>query len=69
MLLLSVVLSDPVVSSPLTVAPSPDLQVLKLQQAVQKAAPHGGEGRLLRKAREQRDKRNRQVGRLGKGPH
>ncbi|KAM9497905.1 serine/threonine-protein kinase 36 isoform 2-T3 [Salvelinus alpinus] len=56
------VLSDPVVSSPLTVAPSPDLQVLKLQQAVQKAAPHGGEGRLLRKAREQRDKRNRQVG-------
>uniref|UniRef100_A0A674ECE2 non-specific serine/threonine protein kinase n=1 Tax=Salmo trutta TaxID=8032 RepID=A0A674ECE2_SALTR len=63
------VLSDPVVSSPLTVAPSPDLQVLKLQQAVQKAAPHGGEGRLLRKAREQRDKRNRQVGRLGKGPH
>uniref|UniRef100_A0A8C7RPQ9 non-specific serine/threonine protein kinase n=1 Tax=Oncorhynchus mykiss TaxID=8022 RepID=A0A8C7RPQ9_ONCMY len=63
------VLSDPVVSSPLTVAASPDLQVLKLQQAVQKAAPHGGEGRLLRKAREQRDKRNRQVGRLGKGPH
>uniref|UniRef100_A0A4W5Q154 non-specific serine/threonine protein kinase n=1 Tax=Hucho hucho TaxID=62062 RepID=A0A4W5Q154_9TELE len=61
------VLSDPVVSSPLTVAPSPDLQVLKLQQAAQKAAPHGGEGRLLRKAREQRDKRNRQVGRLGKG--
>uniref|UniRef100_A0A8C7KDJ5 non-specific serine/threonine protein kinase n=1 Tax=Oncorhynchus kisutch TaxID=8019 RepID=A0A8C7KDJ5_ONCKI len=60
------VLSDPVVSSPLTVAASPDLQVLKLQQAVQKAAPHGGEGRLLRKAREQRDKRNRQVGRLGK---
>ncbi|XP_055798915.1 serine/threonine-protein kinase 36 isoform X2 [Salvelinus fontinalis] len=56
------VLSDPVVSSPLTVPPSPDLQVLKLQQAVQKAAPHGGEGRLLRKAREQRDKRNRQVG-------
>uniref|UniRef100_A0A8C8EYK5 non-specific serine/threonine protein kinase n=1 Tax=Oncorhynchus tshawytscha TaxID=74940 RepID=A0A8C8EYK5_ONCTS len=54
------VLSDPVVSSPLTVAASPDLQVLKLQQAVQKAAPHGGEGRLLRKAREQRDKRNRQ---------
>ncbi|XP_029525927.1 serine/threonine-protein kinase 36 isoform X4 [Oncorhynchus nerka] len=56
------VLSDPVVSSPLTVAASPDLQVLKLQQAVQKAAPHGGEGRLLHKAREQRDKRNRQVG-------
>ncbi|XP_064836835.1 serine/threonine-protein kinase 36 isoform X4 [Oncorhynchus masou masou] len=56
------VLSAPVVSSPLTVAASPDLQVLKLQQAVQKAAPHGGEGRLLRKAREQRDKRSRQVG-------
>ncbi|XP_041750461.1 serine/threonine-protein kinase 36 isoform X2 [Coregonus clupeaformis] len=56
------VLSDPVASSPLTVAPSLDLQTRKLQQAAQKAAPHGGEGRLLRKAREQRDKRSRQVG-------
>ncbi|CAB1315822.1 unnamed protein product [Coregonus sp. 'balchen'] len=38
------VLSDPVASSPLTVAPSLDLQARKLQQAAQKAAPHGGEG-------------------------
>ncbi|XP_010868724.2 serine/threonine-protein kinase 36 isoform X2 [Esox lucius] len=59
-----VVLSDPGASSPLTVIPSPDVQALKLQQAAQKTVPRGGEGRLLRKAGEQRDKykRNRQVG-------
>ncbi|KAJ7996186.1 hypothetical protein DPEC_G00234440 [Dallia pectoralis] len=57
------VLSDPGASSPLTVTLSPGVQALKLQQAAQKTVPRAGEGRLLRKAREQRDndKRNRQV--------
>ncbi|KAL0993786.1 hypothetical protein UPYG_G00113920 [Umbra pygmaea] len=56
------VLSDPGASSPLTVTPSPDIQALKLQQAAQKTAPCGGGVRLLRKVREQKDVKKRQVG-------
>ncbi|KAG7484014.1 hypothetical protein MATL_G00044670 [Megalops atlanticus] len=50
------VLSDASFNNPLTVSPSPDQQALKLQQAKEKAVPRCGEGKLLRKAREQRDK-------------
>nr|XP_015192821.1 PREDICTED: serine/threonine-protein kinase 36 isoform X2 [Lepisosteus oculatus] len=50
------VLSDEETDSPLTVSLSPDLQALKLQQAKEKAAPHCGEQRLLRKAREQQER-------------
>ncbi|XP_072548891.1 serine/threonine-protein kinase 36 [Salminus brasiliensis] len=58
-----VVLSDESSSSPLTVMPSPDVQALKQQQAAKKAVPRSGEGKLLRRAKEQRDKerRSRQV--------
>ncbi|XP_036436912.1 serine/threonine-protein kinase 36 [Colossoma macropomum] len=57
-----IVLSDEGSSSPLTVTPSPDVQALKQQQAVAKSVPRSGEGKLLRRAKEQRDKgrRNRQ---------
>ncbi|XP_030648798.1 serine/threonine-protein kinase 36 [Chanos chanos] len=55
------VLSDEGGSSPLTVTPTPDMQALKQQQVAEKTAPHGGESRLLRKAKERREeeKRNR----------
>ncbi|KAL6463797.1 hypothetical protein MHYP_G00281880 [Metynnis hypsauchen] len=57
-----IVLSDEGSSSPLTVIPSPDVQALKQQQAATKSVPRSGEGKLLRRAKEQRDKgrRNRQ---------
>ncbi|XP_040007467.1 serine/threonine-protein kinase 36 [Xiphias gladius] len=53
------VLSDTNVFSPLTVTPSPDMLVLKLQQVAAKTVPNSGESRLLRKAREQRDNSSR----------
>ncbi|XP_016380274.1 serine/threonine-protein kinase 36 [Sinocyclocheilus rhinocerous] len=43
-------------SNPLTVPPSPDLQALKHQQAAEKTTARSGEGKLLRKARELREK-------------
>ncbi|XP_035482236.2 serine/threonine-protein kinase 36 isoform X1 [Scophthalmus maximus] len=49
------VLSDTNVFSPLTVAPSPDMMALKLQQVAAKTVPPAGECIFLRKAREQRD--------------
>uniref|UniRef100_A0A8C1APQ4 non-specific serine/threonine protein kinase n=2 Tax=Cyprinus carpio carpio TaxID=630221 RepID=A0A8C1APQ4_CYPCA len=48
--------SDEGSSNPLTVPPSPDLQALKHQQAAEKTTARGGEGKLLRKARELREK-------------
>ncbi|XP_050966613.1 serine/threonine-protein kinase 36 [Labeo rohita] len=48
--------SDEVSSNPLTVPPSPDLQALKHQQAAEKTTARSGEGKLLRKARELREK-------------
>ncbi|MBN3309511.1 STK36 kinase, partial [Amia calva] len=50
------VLSDSGSDNPLTEPPSPDVKALKLQQMKEKAAPRSGEGRLLRKAREQQDR-------------
>ncbi|XP_043094292.1 serine/threonine-protein kinase 36 isoform X2 [Puntigrus tetrazona] len=48
--------SDEHSSNPLTVSPSPDLQALKHQQAAEKTTARSGEGKLLRKARELREK-------------
>lgn len=56
---LLVVLKDEGSSSPLTVTPSPDVQAQRQQQAAEKTAPSTGESKLLRKAREQRDKERR----------
>lgn len=58
------VMSDPSAFSPLTVTPSPDVQALKRQQVVEKTAPHSGESKLLRKARQLRnnDKESKEVG-------
>ncbi|XP_062391818.1 serine/threonine-protein kinase 36 [Sardina pilchardus] len=53
------VLSDEGSSSPLTVTPSPDVQAQKQLQTAERTAPSAGESRLLRKAREQRDKERR----------
>ncbi|KAJ8386594.1 hypothetical protein AAFF_G00168260 [Aldrovandia affinis] len=50
------VLSDNSSDSPLTVIPSLDQQALKLKQTKEKATPRCGEGKLLRKARNLRDK-------------
>ncbi|XP_048839646.1 serine/threonine-protein kinase 36 isoform X1 [Brienomyrus brachyistius] len=50
------VLADSSPDNPLTVTPSPDLQALKMKQVKERTAPRSGEGRLLRKAREQRAK-------------
>lgn len=63
MLCALVVVSDEVSSNPLTVPPSPDLQALKHQQAAEKTTARSGEGKLLRKARELREKEkiNRRV--------
>ncbi|XP_051526309.1 serine/threonine-protein kinase 36-like isoform X2 [Myxocyprinus asiaticus] len=51
-------------SNPLTIPPSPDVQALKQQQAAEKKTAHSGEGKLLRKARELREKErnNRLIG-------
>ncbi|KAL4608625.1 serine/threonine-protein kinase 36 isoform X1 [Arapaima gigas] len=51
-----VVLPDSGSDNPLTVTPNPGLQALRLQQAKEKAAPHGLEGKLLCKAWERREK-------------
>lgn len=48
--------SDEGSSNPLTVPASPDLQALKHQQAAEKKMARSGEGKLLRKARELREK-------------
>uniref|UniRef100_A0A671QTX3 non-specific serine/threonine protein kinase n=1 Tax=Sinocyclocheilus anshuiensis TaxID=1608454 RepID=A0A671QTX3_9TELE len=48
--------SDEGSSNPLTVPPSLDLQALKHQQAAEKTTARGGEGKLLCKARELREK-------------
>ncbi|XP_035383481.1 serine/threonine-protein kinase 36 isoform X2 [Electrophorus electricus] len=58
-----IVLSDEGSSSPLTVTPSPDLQALKRLQAAKKSAPHSGESKLLRRAREQwaKEQKSRQA--------
>ncbi|XP_031428323.1 serine/threonine-protein kinase 36 isoform X2 [Clupea harengus] len=53
------VLSDEGSSSPLTIIPSPDVQAQRQLQAAEKTAPSQGESKLLRKAREQRDKERR----------
>lgn len=50
------VVSDEGSSNPLTVTPSPDVQALKQQQAAEKTTARSGEGKLLRKARELREK-------------
>ncbi|XP_029030354.1 serine/threonine-protein kinase 36 [Betta splendens] len=52
------VLSD-TSDSPLTVTPTPDMLALKLQQVAAKTVPTVAGGKLLRKAREQRDDSNR----------
>uniref|UniRef100_A0A8C2KHA7 non-specific serine/threonine protein kinase n=1 Tax=Cyprinus carpio TaxID=7962 RepID=A0A8C2KHA7_CYPCA len=49
-------LTDEGSSNPLTVPPSPDLQAQKHQQAAEKTTGRSGEGKLLRKARELREK-------------
>ncbi|XDV20856.1 hypothetical protein PO909_026070 [Leuciscus waleckii] len=50
------IVSDEGSSNPLTVPPSPDRQALKHQQAAEKTTARNGEGKLLRKARELRQK-------------
>ncbi|XP_016144879.1 serine/threonine-protein kinase 36 [Sinocyclocheilus grahami] len=55
-LVLPIVVSEEGSSNPLTVPPSPDLQALKHQQAAEKTTARSGEGKLLRKARELREK-------------
>lgn len=63
MLFALTVVSDEGSSNPLTVPPSPDVQALKHQQAAEKTTVRSGEGKLLRKARELREKEktNRRV--------
>ncbi|XP_076867958.1 serine/threonine-protein kinase 36 isoform X2 [Brachyhypopomus gauderio] len=51
-----IMLSDDGSSSPLTVTPSPDVKALKDLQAAEKTAPRSGESKLLRRAKEHRDK-------------
>ncbi|XP_034539364.1 serine/threonine-protein kinase 36 isoform X2 [Notolabrus celidotus] len=53
------VLTDTTSYIPLTVTPSPDTLALKLQQVAEKTVPIFGEGRLLRKVREQTEAGNR----------
>ncbi|KAF7655842.1 hypothetical protein LDENG_00049560 [Lucifuga dentata] len=53
------VLPDTSIFRPLTVTPSPDMLARKLQQVAEKTVPKSGEGRLLRKAREQSDSSTR----------
>lgn len=48
--------SDEGSSNPLTVPPSPDVQALKHQQVAEKTTVRSGEGKLLGKARELREK-------------
>lgn len=61
------IVSDEGSSNPLTVTPSPDVQALKKQQAAEKATGRSGEGKLLRKARELREKeRNNRLEIAGK---
>ncbi|XP_057177313.1 serine/threonine-protein kinase 36 isoform X2 [Triplophysa rosa] len=61
------IVSDEGSSNPLTVTPSPDVQALKQQQAAEKTTARSGEGKLLRKARELREKeRNNRLEIAGK---
>lgn len=61
------IVSDEGSSNPLTVPPSPDVQALKQQQAAEKTTARSGEGKLLRKARELREKeRNNRLEIAGK---
>ncbi|XP_067294921.1 serine/threonine-protein kinase 36 [Pseudorasbora parva] len=50
------IVSDKGSNNPLTIPASPDLQALKHQQAAEKKTARSGEGKLLRKARELREK-------------
>lgn len=52
---------------PLTEVPSPDVLALKHQQAATKSAPTSGESALLRKYREEEQKRDREKGAAGGG--
>ncbi|XP_058239912.1 serine/threonine-protein kinase 36 isoform X2 [Hemibagrus wyckioides] len=45
--------------SPLTIMPSPDIQAMKQQQVAEKSAPRSGEGKLLRRARDLYDKKQK----------
>ncbi|XP_033851762.3 serine/threonine-protein kinase 36-like isoform X1 [Acipenser ruthenus] len=54
------IVSDDKTDSPLTVQPSSDLLALKLRQATEKASPHTGEGRIVRKAREHMEQAKKQ---------
>lgn len=51
---------DTSISRPLTAAPSPDTLALKHQQAAAKAVPTSRESALLRKYRQQENKRDRE---------
>ncbi|XP_051949936.1 serine/threonine-protein kinase 36 isoform X2 [Xyrauchen texanus] len=59
--------SDEGSSNPLTVPPSPEVQALKQQQAAEKTTAHSGEGKLLRKARELREKERNNRLEIGSG--
>ncbi|XP_041098225.1 serine/threonine-protein kinase 36 isoform X2 [Polyodon spathula] len=54
------IVSDDKTDSPLTMQLSSDLQALKLRQAREKASPHTGEGRIVRKAREHMEQAKKQ---------
>ncbi|MCI4394423.1 hypothetical protein PGIGA_G00168430 [Pangasianodon gigas] len=54
-----IVLPDEGSCSPLTITPSPDIQAMKQQQVAEKSAPRSGEGKLLRRARDMQDKKQK----------
>ncbi|KAK3509495.1 hypothetical protein QTP70_035151, partial [Hemibagrus guttatus] len=54
-----IVLPDEGSCSPLTIMPSPDVQAMKQQQVAEKSAPRSGEGKLLRRARDLHDKKQK----------
>ncbi|KAM9440657.1 serine/threonine-protein kinase 36 isoform 1-T3 [Clarias gariepinus] len=54
-----IVLPDEGSCSPLTIMPSPIIQAMKQQQVAEKSVPRSGESKLLRKAREMQDKKQK----------
>ncbi|XP_046695745.1 serine/threonine-protein kinase 36 isoform X4 [Silurus meridionalis] len=54
-----IVLPDEGSCSPLTITPSPDIQAMKQQQVAEKSAPRSEEGKLLRRARDMQDKKQK----------
>ncbi|XP_060769118.1 serine/threonine-protein kinase 36 isoform X1 [Neoarius graeffei] len=54
-----IVLPDESLHSPLTITPSPSIQAMKQQQLAEKSAPRNGENKLLRRARDMQDRKQK----------